>query len=330
MNNEDIAVSVVMIAYNHGKYIAQALDSVFNQKTNFKFEVIVGEDCSPPPDKGREILLKYKEKYGDQLILILHDHNVGGTENVLSVQKKARGKYICGLECDDYWTDMTKLQRQYDILEAYPEYSACGADHEIISDNGDILITSELLLKKDKVFSLADYKKRGYTVHNNTLMKRANLFPIGNEKYMKLRQTTPTMGDIYNFSILYVNGPIYVFKDVMLAHRDGSKVSTSFSKRQESKMIYYSYMQMEIARALEKYYDNKYDFSFIVVNRLAEVLFAYFFASKKIHIDKQELKDLFHANDIKIRINACTRLVSRIFQRGVKKIMRKMVKYKEN
>ena len=117
----NIEVSVCIITYMHEKYISQALDSVFMQKTNFDFEVIVGEDAST--DGTREILLEYKEKYGDKLVLVLHDENVGVSKNSISVQKKVRGKYIASLEGDDFWTDEYKLQKQYDILEKYPQYS---------------------------------------------------------------------------------------------------------------------------------------------------------------------------------------------------------------
>lgn len=326
METNDIAVSVLMIAYNHGNYIAQALDSVFSQRTNFKYEVIVGEDCSPAPDRGREILLEYKKKYGDQLILVLHEHNVGPSENVLSVQMKARGKYLCSLECDDYWTDEQKLQRQYDLLETHPEYSACGADSKIVSDSGEDMVVSSLMLKKDRVFTLSDYKRNGYTVHTNTLMRRASLFPMNNPKYIQLRRSAPTMGDILNFSISYVNGPIYVFKDVMHAHRDGQKMETSFSKRQETKIIYYSYMQMKIADSLQEYFDNKVDFSFIIANRLAEVLVAYVFARKKIHIERSELVKLFQANTHKIRWEAFFLFLVRVVRRGSKKLVRSIQK----
>ena len=37
-------VSVWMSAYNHEKYISQCLDSVLNQKTDFDFDIILGED----------------------------------------------------------------------------------------------------------------------------------------------------------------------------------------------------------------------------------------------------------------------------------------------
>ena len=39
-------VSVMVITYNHEKYIAQALESVLMQETDFDFEINVIEDCS--------------------------------------------------------------------------------------------------------------------------------------------------------------------------------------------------------------------------------------------------------------------------------------------
>lgn len=319
MQNE-IMVSVTMTAYNHGSFIAQALDSVFMQKTNFKFEVIVGEDCSPEPDKSREILKDYKEKYGDQLILILHDHNVGARKNGLSIAQCVRGKYRCGLECDDYWTDPYKLQKQFDFLESHPEYSGCGADHCNVDVDGTVRIASNLRLKKDRTYTINDYKRDGYTVHNNTIMRRTELLTY--EEMDRLMSPFPTMGDIFNFSIMYANGPIYVFKDVMLAHRSGASVASSFSYQQSTKMIYYSYMQMDIAKALNDYYDNEIDFSFIVANRLGEVLFAYIFARNQVKIDKKELAELFNKNSVSIRLRAIVSFARRVMNRGCSKLKR--------
>ena len=112
----------------------------------------------------------------------------------------------------------------------------------------------------------------------------------------------------------------------MLAHRDGGKVASSFSKSQETKIIYYTYLQMKMAKALEDYYHNKYDFSFIVVNRLAEVLVAYVFAGKKTYIDKKELYQLFRDNELGIRVRSYFRFIERVFQRGSRKIKRLIVR----
>lgn len=60
MNNKDIPmVSVCMITYNHEAYIAQAIEGVLTQKTNFPIELIIGEDCST--DNTREICIEYKK-----------------------------------------------------------------------------------------------------------------------------------------------------------------------------------------------------------------------------------------------------------------------------
>lgn len=317
---DEIMVSVVMLAYNHGPYIAQALDSVFMQKTSFRFEVIVGEDCSPAPDHSREILLEYKKRYGDQLVLLLHEHNVGAKANMLSILQKSRGKYRCSLECDDYWTDPNKLQKQFDFLESHPEFVACATDHCNVDDDGNITKGNNLSLKKDRAFTLSDYKRNGYTVHINSVMQRTDL--ISYEDLKKLRDRFPNMGDIFTFSVMYANGPIFVFKEVMLAHRSGVSVSSSFSNQQSRKMIFYSYMQKEISEALTEYYKGKYDFSFIVVNRIGEVLLAYFFSRKQIYIEKKELRNFLRSNSFGVRVRGYYAFIRRVFFRGGKKMIR--------
>jgi glycosyltransferase involved in cell wall biosynthesis len=39
-------LSVAMIAYNHERFIAQAIESVLAQNVNFDYEIVIGEDCS--------------------------------------------------------------------------------------------------------------------------------------------------------------------------------------------------------------------------------------------------------------------------------------------
>ena len=39
-------VSVCMITYNHEKFISQAIESVLMQKTDFEYELVIGEDYS--------------------------------------------------------------------------------------------------------------------------------------------------------------------------------------------------------------------------------------------------------------------------------------------
>jgi glycosyltransferase involved in cell wall biosynthesis len=113
-------VSVTMITYNHGEFIEQAIDGVLMQQTNFKIELIVGEDCSS--DNTREILFQLQKKHPDKIILKLPESNLGIGVNSISNKLLCKGKYIAECEGDDYWTDPLKLQKQVNFLESNQNY----------------------------------------------------------------------------------------------------------------------------------------------------------------------------------------------------------------
>jgi glycosyltransferase involved in cell wall biosynthesis len=113
-----------MITYNHAPYISQAIESVLIQKTNFTFELVIGEDCST--DNTHEIVMKYKNKYPEIINLLPSEHNLGLMKNMYRTEKACRGKYIAYCEGDDYWHRSDKLQIQSDYLEIHPE---CGLIH---------------------------------------------------------------------------------------------------------------------------------------------------------------------------------------------------------
>lgn len=114
-----ILVSVNCVSYNHEDYIKDAIESVLMQKTNFKYELIIGEDCST--DKTKEIVVEYAKSYPEIIRLITAEKNVGARENGTRIRKASRGKYIAICEGDDYWLDPYKLQKQVDYLEANPD-----------------------------------------------------------------------------------------------------------------------------------------------------------------------------------------------------------------
>jgi glycosyltransferase involved in cell wall biosynthesis len=67
-------VSVTVTAYQHVNYIKECLDGIIMQKTNFDFEIIVGEDEST--DGTRELCIEYAEKYPDKIRLFLRDRKL--------------------------------------------------------------------------------------------------------------------------------------------------------------------------------------------------------------------------------------------------------------
>ena len=114
-------VSVKMITYNHAPFIAQAIEGVLQQKTDFPFELVIGEDCST--DGTRKIVFEYQKKYPHIIRVITSDKNVGMKKNGLRTMKAGTGKYIAFCEGDDYWQSHHKLQKQADYLEGHAD---CG------------------------------------------------------------------------------------------------------------------------------------------------------------------------------------------------------------
>ncbi len=108
-------VSVAMITYNHARFVRRAIESVVSQKTDFPFELVIGEDCST--DETRAIVLACQQAY-PEVIRVLHAPiNVGASANGLRVDQRCRGRYLAYCEGDDYWIDPCKLQEQVRILE---------------------------------------------------------------------------------------------------------------------------------------------------------------------------------------------------------------------
>lgn len=127
-----ILLSIASITYNHQQFIAQAIDSWLMQKTNFDFEIIIGEDCST--DNTRQIIEEYIAKYSNKIKLITSESNVGMMPNFIRTLEACKGKYIALCEGDDYWTDPLKLQKQVDFLEENEGYSGCFHNATIIDE----------------------------------------------------------------------------------------------------------------------------------------------------------------------------------------------------
>lgn len=122
-------ISVKMITYNHEPYISQAIEGVVKQKTEYPFELIIGEDCST--DGTREIVFDYQRKYPGIIRVITSNKNVGMKRNGYRTTKACRGKYVAFCEGDDYWHRLDKLQKQVDYLESHPECGTVFADCDV-------------------------------------------------------------------------------------------------------------------------------------------------------------------------------------------------------
>lgn len=141
MDNQKPVVSVCITTYNHKNYISKCLDGVLMQKTSFPFEILLGEDESS--DGTREICQIYAAQHPDKIRLFLRSRKdviyingrPTGRYNFTQNFKAAKGKYIAICEGDDYWTDETKLQKQFDALENNPDYAMAFHNADICKED---------------------------------------------------------------------------------------------------------------------------------------------------------------------------------------------------
>lgn len=181
-------VSVVMWAYRHAPYIAQAIESVLAQECDFPYELIIGEDRSP--DGTLEIALDFQRRYPDRVRVLSSERNVGLIANAARCDAAARGSLIAVCEGDDYWTDPTKLARQVAVFRQYPQCSlvfhavtivdaatggAIGLSRaanrsrrfltpEIVLGGGSLVRTVSIMVRRDVLDRHHDWKSQAHVI----------------------------------------------------------------------------------------------------------------------------------------------------------------------
>ena len=312
----DIKVSVALLSYKHAKYIRQCLDSILAQEVNFKYEIIVGDDCSN--DGTKEILLEYKEKYPDIFVLLLNEQNMGATKNNVHVLSHVRGQYVAGGESDDFWLDKHRMQKQADFLDSHPEVAGVGGNYCSVDENGEnarVVLPNNML---GRYYTLKDYLKNGMIIHGNSIMRRREVIPVHEEKYRKMRTAEPTMGDIITRVLLHVNGGIYAMPDVFLAHRVADSAGTSYSAQQKTRMLEFSYMYCRIVDNVSAYLDNKYDLSEMKANRTGAMLMTLLMGRRKV--DRKELRKYMKSLPPKVRRRAYWKLLVKVWNKIKKRL----------
>ncbi|WP_298494592.1 glycosyltransferase [uncultured Algibacter sp.] len=146
-----ITVSIFMLTYNQEHYIAQAIDSVLMQKTNFNYQLVIGEDCST--DKTRSVCEFFEKQYPNKVKLLPKlNKNIGLINNYIRTLKACNGKYIAICDGDDYWIDELKLQKQVDFLDKNSDYSIVGTNYKKLFSNGKFEIVKKDRLKSNYSF----------------------------------------------------------------------------------------------------------------------------------------------------------------------------------
>lgn len=216
MNTTDVIVSICCITYNHEHYITEALDGFLMQKVNFKYEIIIGDDCST--DHTRKIVEEYIQKYPNIVRLVKQAPNVGAIKNQIKTLNEAKGKYIALCDGDDYWTDSSKLQRQVDFMESHKDCAICSHYTQVINEEGALVYENLSPVALEFTYGDVLLGKREETrvcsmlIKNNYLIKQ-----ISRQHWLYHTYGTDTFFKLY--TVAHSHGKIYVLPEVMAVYR---------------------------------------------------------------------------------------------------------------
>lgn len=226
ISEEKPLVSICCITFNHAKYIRQCIESFLAQKTSFRYEIIVHDDCST--DGTTEILKEYERKYPNIFKIVYEEENMF-SKGVRGFFLKytiplAEGKYIALCEGDDYWNDPKKLEKTVSFLEKNESYYACMHQTKTVDLEGKETGFFYNIHQKT-----GEIKTNGYLTfpHTSSFVFINPMYDQGNEK--RIEYFKKVTGWDKTFAIFFLSqGKIFYFSDCMSCYRIDLKKGSSY------------------------------------------------------------------------------------------------------
>jgi glycosyltransferase involved in cell wall biosynthesis len=244
-------LSIVLITYNHEKYIREALDSILFQKTNFNFEIVIGDDCST--DTTPEICREYASKHTN-INYKKYDSNGGVPINWNKTISRCSGKYIAMLEGDDYWIDENKLQKQVDVLQANSKITLCFSSYRRldVAENNQINSTFDEVFE-NKAYNALELLNNWTIPHTASVVFRKSIFDI--DSRLGVSSFKYFFCDTLYFYSIAEHGLAWGISDVMSVHRTNPQSITRMgSEAQSLKQItnIYNYLLVDFDKKCHK------------------------------------------------------------------------------
>ena len=115
-------ISIIVITYNHQKFIKRCLKSINDQIFSGSIEILIADDNSE--DRTSHIIKNYiKDKKKFKLIPSNKSQKIdlcgtkNGRHNVINLLRLVKGDYIAICDGDDFLINKKKLMLQFDILK---------------------------------------------------------------------------------------------------------------------------------------------------------------------------------------------------------------------
>ncbi len=157
-------ISIIMPVYKVEAYIARAMESVQAQ-TFTDYEFLIVDDGSP--DASGAIAEAYAAK--DPRIRLIRQENAGAPAARNKALEKARGKYVCFMDSDD-WAEPDMLRDMHALAEKHGlEEVVAGFYIDTFAQNGQCM--TEKISPPDQVFtSQRQFRESAYRLFDRNLL----------------------------------------------------------------------------------------------------------------------------------------------------------------
>ena len=172
-------ISVIMPAYNHEKYVQEAIQSVINQ-TYQNIELIIIDDGSK--DSTWQKIQELKPLCEKRFVRVIFEtqENQGTCRTLNKLISYANGDYLFLIASDDKMKPQA-IELEYDFLSKHPDYALCVGDDEIIDSDSKVCYWDN---ERNIVY---DESRAAFKTFATFLQKALNSKEFG--RYDKLYQT---------------------------------------------------------------------------------------------------------------------------------------------
>ena len=254
---DELLLSIMIETYNQEDYIAQTLDSIINQNVGFKYELLIGDDCSN--DNTPKILDEYAKKY-DFITVFHNEKNLGPMGNYYHLLSECKGTYIMDCAGDDYWLP-GKVQYQIDYMEKHPDIGLCYSKAKIFDEKKKMILKKSSGSKREKFHNLM----LGNAIPALTVCIRRKVMeeylndvkPY--EKNWKMEDIPAWLWISYNYKIKFLNKDFGVYRQLeeSVSHSRNEEKKIAFEKSCYEIREYYAkkYNQMDVLKQYTVYCD---------------------------------------------------------------------------
>ena len=236
-------VSIILTSYNHGKYIAAAIESTLNQ-TFSDFELLIFDDGST--DNSHEVIKSFTDS---RIKLFLNKENTGAVQMIQAGAKISTGEFIAIHHSDDIW-ELDKLEKQVKFLENNPEYEACFTQAKFIDESGEIYE-----LPKDHHYKNAFNKKNrtreewlNYIFWNGNCFCHPSILARNHPENFVHNPALFQLPDYFTWVNLLQKKNIYVMEDELIKFRLRRGDPNSVSSRSVEKLVRVNNEEYFVAR----------------------------------------------------------------------------------